>query len=206
VPLYWYPLYAYVRRQGYSIADAQDLTQGFFVRLLEKNNLAVADRERGKFRSFILVSLKHFLANERDRAWAQKRGRGCAPIPMDYLAAEKCYGLEPKDNRTPEKIYERQWTLSLLNQALARLRQEFLAGGKIEIFETLKVFLTDDKGSFSYAETAARLHMSEGAVKVAVHRLRRRYRELLHAEVALTVDDPLEIDDEIRYLISAISC
>lgn len=201
---YWYPLYAYVRRQGVEPHDAQDLTQEFFARLLAKNYLGQVRREKGKFRSFLLASLKHFLANEWDRARAQKRGGGKTIVSLDDPSVETRYGLEPADVLTAEKIYERRWALTLLDQVLAGLRDEYARSGRAGVFEQLKEFLTGGKGSVSYAEVAERLRMTEGAVKVAVHRLRRRYRELLRAEVAHTVASPGEIDDEIRHLFAAL--
>lgn len=202
---YWYPLYAFIRRQGHSPHDAQDLTQAFFARFLEKNFLGDVQRERGKFRSFLLASLKHFLANEWDRAQAQKRGGGHAIISLDQEATEGRYRLEPPDEMTPEKIYERRWALTLLDAVLSRLRKEFVAAGKGEQFEVLRVFLSAGKDSAPYAEVAGRLGSTAESVKVAVHRLRKRYRELLRAEIAHTVASSSEVDEEIRYLFRALS-
>ena len=202
---YWLPIYAFVRRQGHNPHDAQDLTQEFFTRLLESNYLAGVDREKGRFRSFLLASLKHFLANEWDKAKAQKRGGGHVLISIDAAAAENSVGLEPADVLTAEKIFERRWALSLLEQVLRRLREEYARDGKEQQFEQLKSTLTEASRSVSYAEIARRLATSEGAVKVAVHRLRQRYRELLRAEIADTVADPREIDDEIRNLFAALA-
>jgi len=202
---YWLPIYAFVRRQGHNPHDAQDLTQEFFTRLLERNYLAGVDREKGRFRSFLLASLKHFLANEWDKAKAQKRGGGHVLISIDAAAAENSVGLEPADVLTAEKIFERRWALSLLEQVLRRLREEYARDGKEQQFEQLKSTLTEASRSVSYAEIARRLATSEGAVKVAVHRLRQRYRELLRAEIADTVADPREIDDEIRNLFAALA-
>ena len=200
---YWSPIYAFVRRQGQGPDDAQDLTQEFFARLLEKKSLAAADPAKGRFRSFLLASLKHFLANEWDKARAQKRGGGQILIPIDVAAAETSCGIEPADNLTAEKIYERRWALALLDQVLRRLRAEYVRDGKENLFERLKPTLTEASRSVRYAEIAAQLGTSEGAVKVAVHRLRQRYREVLRAEIADTVTSPGEVEDEIRNLFAA---
>ena len=202
---YWFPIYAFVRRQGHNPHDAQDLTQEFFARLLEKNQLAAADRARGRFRSFLLAALKHFLANEWHKARAQKRGGGQVPIPIDAAAAESKCGLDPADHLTAEKIYERRWALTLLDQVLRRLRNEYVRDGKENLFEQLKPTLTEASRSVRYAEIAAQLGTSEGAVKVAVHRLRQRYREVLRAEIADTVASPGEVEDEIRNLFAALA-
>jgi len=202
---YWHPLYAYVRRLGYAPPDAQDLTQEFFARLLAKNVLAGATESRGRFRSFLLTSLKNFLANEWDKARAQKRGGGVVPIPIDPSAAETGCCFEPADPITAEKIFERRWALTLLDCVVRRLRQEYVAGGRESLFEQLKPTLTEASRTVRYAEIAVRLGTSEGAVKVAVHRLRQRYRELLRAEIAQTVSTPAEVDDELRSLFAALS-
>ena len=202
---YWHPLYAYVRRLGNSPPDAQDLTQEFFARLLAKNYLADADESRGRFRSFLLTALKHFLANEWDKARAQKRGGGQIPVPIDPGSAETACGYEPADNLTAEKIYERRWALTLLDQVLRRLREEYVHAGREKLFEQLKPTLTEASRTVRYAEIAARLGMSEGAVKVAVHRLRLRYREVLRAEIADTVASPAEVEDELRNLFAALA-
>jgi RNA polymerase sigma-70 factor (ECF subfamily) len=194
-----------VRRQGHNPHDAQDLTQEFFARLLEKNFLAGVQREKGRFRSFLLASLKHFLANEWDKAKAQKRGGGQVPISIDTTLGESSFGLEPVDTVTAERIYERRWALALLEQVLRRLRDEYTRDGKEKQFEQLKPTLTEASRSVPYAEIAIRLGTSEGAIKVAVHRLRQRYRELLRAEIADTVAGPGEIDDEIRNLFAALA-
>ena len=202
---YWYPLYAYVRRQGHSAHDAQDLTQAFFARLLEKNYLGDVQREKGRFRSFLLASLKHFLANEWDREQALKRGGGKRLIALDEDSAESRYKLEPKDEVSADKIYERRWALTLLDQVLAKLRGEFEKDGKLDQFETLKQYLSAGRTSVSYAQAGDKLGMNEGAIKVAVHRLRKRYRELLRAEIAQTVATASEVEAEIRYLFAALS-
>ena len=207
---YWYPLYAFVRRQGYSAPDAQDLTQEFFARLLEKNYLATVGREKGKFRSFLLAALKHFLANERDRARAQKRGGGPgAPglvslEALDFEAAESRYRVEPAHDMTAQRVFERRWALTLLDRVLGRLQTEYAAGGKAELFERLKDCLTAPELAGRYAELADKLGMTEGAVKVAAHRLRRRYRAMLRQEIAQTVADPKDVEDEIRQLFAAV--
>ncbi len=202
--IYWYPLYAFVRRQGHTPHDAQDLTQEFFARLLEKDSLGDVDRSKGKFRSFLLAALKHFLSKEWARAKALKRGGGRAPVPLDTTGAENRYRREPEDNATPEKLFERRWALTLLDQVLTRLSEDYAATGKRALFEQLQGCLTGDRHLLPYAEHAARLGVSEGAVKVSVHRLRQRYRRLLRDEIAQTVATPAEIDDEIRQLFAAL--
>ena len=199
---YWYPLYEFVRRQGLSGHDAQDLTQEFFARLLEKDWLAGVDRERGRFRSWLLAALKHFLANEWTRARTQKRGGGAVLFSFDELDAESRLQHEPATD-SPEQIYDRRWAMTLLDQVMARLRTEMAGVGKLGHFEALKFCLTGEKSG--YAEVGARLGMSEGAVKVAVHRLRERYRALLRAEIAETVATEKEIEDELRALLAALS-
>jgi RNA polymerase sigma-70 factor (ECF subfamily) len=201
---YWHPLYAYVRRLGNSPPDAQDLTQEFFARLLQKNYLAAADEHRGRFRSFLLAALKHFLANEWDKAGAQKRGGGQIPLPIDFGPAETACRFEPADI-TAEKIYERRWALTLLEQVLRRLREEYVHAGRENLFDQLKPTLTEASRTVRYAEMGAHLGLSEGAVKVAVHRLRLRYREVLRAEIADTVASPDEVEDELRNLFAALA-
>src|SRR5262249_2996903 len=198
--IYWYPLYAFARRRLGTIEDAQDLTQEFFARLLEKNSLRFADRQRGRFRSFLLASFKNFLAQERDRANAQKRGGGKSIVTLDFVSADRRYDLEPADRATPEAIYERHWALELLGQVFARLREEHKGKGKGELFQALKPILTGGEVALSYAQLGASLGMAEGAVKVAAHRLRKRYGELLRETIAETVSGPDEIDDELRQL------
>jgi RNA polymerase sigma factor (sigma-70 family) len=200
---YWFPLYAFVRHAGYSAEDSQDLTQEFFARLLARSFFASADRQKGKFRSFLLGALKHFLADEWDRAHAQKRGGTQTVISFDSLDAETRYRLEPALDLTPEKMFEKQWALSLLEQVLSRLHAEMAADGKSVLFEALKDTLAGVR-STSYAAIGAELGMTEGAVKVAAHRMRRRYRDLLREEIAQTVANPNEIGDEIRYLLSCL--
>jgi len=202
---YWYPLYVFVRRRGRDADDAQDLVQAFFARLLEKNDLAAAGRERGKFRSFLLTSLKHFLANEWDRQRAQKRGGGQPLLSIDFGTADDRYRAEPSHDLTAEKVFERRWAMVLLANVLARLQQEFVQAGKSDTFDHLKIFLTGEQPALTYGQLGAELAMNEGAVKVAVHRLRRRYRDLLRDEIGQTLADPEEIDQEIRDLFAAIS-
>jgi RNA polymerase sigma-70 factor (ECF subfamily) len=201
--IYWYPLYAFIRRRGHSAHDAEDLTQEFFARLLDKHFLAAADREKGRFRTFLLMAVKRFLANEYDRAQAGKRAGGQRIVPLDGLAPEARYHLEPADTLTPERLFEQQWALTLLDQVLARLQAEMAAVGKAALFDSLKGHLAGGREE-GYAATAARLGMSEGAVKVAVYRLRRRYRDLLREEIAHTLAGPEEIEDEIRYLFTCL--
>jgi len=203
--MYWYPLYAYVRRRVRDVAEAQDLTQGFFSQLLEKNHLAVAQPERGKFRAFLLTSFKNFLANEWDKANALKRGGGKAPIPLDFESGETRFSLEPTDDLTPDRLYDKQWVLTLLKQVLGQLREESILAGKERQFEHLKVFIAGQAAPGGYAEAAGKLGMTEGAAKVAAHRLRQRYRELLRAEIAQTVAEPSEVDEEIRSLFATLS-
>ncbi len=205
---YWYPLYAYVRRRGHDFHEAQELTQEFVARLLEKRSIEVADRERGRFRSFLIASLKHFLANEWDRARAKKRGGGVRvlslDIPIDMDTAERRYSLEPVHGMTPEKVFEKRWALTLVERVTERLRAEAKKARKRKLFDALKPPLMGEGGGTSYADVASSLRMKEGAVKTAVHRLRKRFRERLREEIADTVDDPADIDDEIRYLIAVI--
>jgi RNA polymerase sigma factor (sigma-70 family) len=202
---YWYPVYAYVRRRGHSADDAADLTQAFFAELLEKQSLAAADRDRGRFRAFLLTVLKRFLGHERDRARAQKRGGGRRVVSLDISAAEGRYQLEPAHDATPDRLFERRWALTLLEQVLARLADDYAARGKSDLFEHLKVFLTGSSGAPPYAEVAAGLGMTESAVKVAVHRLRQRYRDLLHEEIAATIAGPEDVGDELSRLMAALS-
>lgn len=202
---YWFPLYAFARRQGNSPEDAQDLTQDFFCRLLEKNYLAKADPDRGRFRTFLLQSLKHFLVNEWKRAGRLKRGGGMEFISIDTNAAEDRYAAEAPDESNPDAEYETRWAVTLIELVLTALRQEFAAADKARLFEELKGFIWGEKSVASYAEIAGQLNVSEGMVKVAVHRLRQRFRELLRAEVAHTVARPEDIDEELRHLISVAS-
>ena len=201
---YWFPLYAYVRRRVPNLHEAQDLTQEFFLRLLEKDALAKAAPERGRFRSFLLASLDNFLANEWDKARAKKRGGGVQALPLDLSTGESRLSLEPADTMTPERLYEREWTLTLLGLAMDRLQAECEANGKLRQFALLKGALAGGGESMSYATIATELEMTEDAARQAAHRLRKRYRELLRAEVAQTVASPSEIDEEIRSLLATL--
>jgi RNA polymerase sigma factor (sigma-70 family) len=201
---YWYPLYAYVRRQGHSSHDAQDLTQEFFARLLESNSLTSLNPNHGRFRAWLLAALKHFLANEWDRARAAKRGGGKATISLDEVTAEERYKLEPPDELSADKIFERRWALTLLDSVLVALRDEYARDEKLSVFEKLKPCLAGSRESQPYAELANEFGMTEGAVKVAVHRFRQRYRELLRREIAHTVASSAGVDEEIRYLFSVL--
>ena len=202
---YWYPLYAYVRRRGYGPHDAQDLTQEFFARLLAQNWLAQADRERGRFRTFLLTALSHFLANEWDKARAQKRGGAVEFVPLQLDNAETRYGQESADPVTPEQCFERRWALALLDEVLNRLRQEQVAAGAGALFDTLKPCLAGTRQAQPYAALALELGMTEGAVKVAVHRLRHRYRQLLREEIANTVTSTQEVDEEMHHLFAVLA-
>ncbi len=201
---YWYPIYAFVRRQGCSAEDAADLTQGYLLQLLEKGALKGLRPEVGRFRSFLFASIKHFLSNERDRARALKRGGGRTPFSLDAEAAESRYRIEPADGLTPEKLFERRWATAVLQRAMVRMRSEIADSGDAGRFERLKAYLTGDDPEPAYRTVAAELGMTESAVGVAVHRLRRRFGESLRAEIAETVADPREIDEEIRYLLASL--
>ncbi len=203
---YWNPLYAYVRRQGHNPHDAQDLTQEFFARLLGKKYLALATRERGRFRSFLLKSLKHFLINEWARGQSQKRGGGREIFSLDDEAAERSYLLQPAaDQLAPEILYDKLWAMTLLERAIERLGGEYASKGRRELFDQLKPLLLVEGGGESYRKAAGVLGLSEGAVKVAVHRLRQRFREAVRAEIAQTVATPAEVDAELRCLMAAMS-
>ncbi len=201
---YWYPLYAYVRGSGHSPHDAQDLTQEFFARLLAKDYLRAADREKGRFRTFLRVCLKRFLANEWDRQRALKRGGGERPTSLEVAVAEQRYASDLATGVPPDRLYERQWALALLEQALARLREEYTGAGKTAEFDHLKSVLTAERGAIPYAELAAALSTTEGAARVAVHRLRKRYRDLFRATVADTVAEPADVDDEVRHIATVL--
>jgi RNA polymerase sigma factor (sigma-70 family) len=201
---YWFPLYAFARRQGNTPEDAQDLTQDFFARLLEKNYISKADPDRGKFRTFLLQSLKNFLLNEWKRAGRLKRGGDLEFVSIDTNAAEDRYAAEAPEEFDPDAEYETRWAVTLIEQVLTALRHEFNDADKGRLFEELKGFVWGDKSAASYAEIAGHLNLSEGNVKVAVHRLRQRFRELLRAEVANTVARPEDIDGELRHLISVL--
>ncbi|MHC1764360.1 MAG: RNA polymerase sigma factor [Verrucomicrobiia bacterium] len=201
---YWYPLYAYVRREGFGAVDAQDLAQEFFARLLAKNYLGQVGPQKGKFRSFLLAALRHFLSDQRDRARAAKRGGGAEVFSLDAQEAEARYRLEPVDRMDAEKIFERRWAMTLLERALTRLRDESVVAGKAEWFDRLRDFVAGES-EVSCGDAAVQLGQTESAVKSAVHRLRQRYRELVREEIAQTVTDPAEIEAEIRYLITVMS-
>lgn len=200
---YWFPLYVYVRRRGYSPQDAEDLTQGYFAALIEKDYLADADRERGKLRSFLLLTLKHYIADEWTKASALKRGSGKPPISID-AAAEERYALEPIDEQSPDRLYEKRWALTLLDNVLHQLRADYEASGQLVLFETLKKFLSWNSGREAYRDIASHLGMKENAVRVAIFRLRRRYGDLLRAQVADTVTKPDEVPSELDYLLSIL--
>ncbi len=202
---YWFPLYAYVRRHGHSREDAEDLTQAFFARFLEKNFLESVRSEKGRFRAFLLAALKHFLANEWDRARRLKRGGGVAPLSLDWQDADTRYRIDPADTLTPDKLYDRAWAVTLLERVIARLRDESAAEGKSKSFEQLKPFLTVGRSAIPYAQAADALGLSEGAARVAVHRLRRRYRELLREEISQTLSDPAQIEKEMQALFNAFA-
>lgn len=199
---YWFPLYAFVRRQGRSPHDAQDLTQEFFARLLEKEYLKSAAQEKGRFRTFLLVALKRFLANEWDRQHAQKRGGSSLIVPIDPELAESRFIAGPAHELQPDLLFDRQWALTLLERTMARLRDEYVSTGRAKLFELLRGCLAKDESALPYAEIATRLNLTEAAVKMTVQRLRARYREILRAEIADTVATPEEIEEEIRHLFS----
>jgi RNA polymerase sigma-70 factor (ECF subfamily) len=200
---YWYPLYAYLRRRGYPADQSQDLTQDFFVRVLEGRYLDHADPAKGRFRSFILTSLKFFVADEEDRQRAHKRGGGML-VQLEFASGEERYQREPANDETPDRIFERRWALSVLDRVLEKLRSEFVSHGRPEHFERLKGFLLGHSDA-PYAALAQEMNTSEGALKVAVHRLRKRYRELLRQEIADTVADPAEVESELRYLATVLA-
>jgi RNA polymerase sigma-70 factor (ECF subfamily) len=202
---YWYPLYAFVRWQGHSPEDAQDLTQEFFTRFLQKESFSRADPARGRFRTFLLKSLQHFLADDWKRAHRAKRGGGAFVLPLDSATVEARYASELTDASTPELIYEERWALTLLDQVLDRMREDYARVGKAELFEALQDFVWGADETVSYDVLAKTLGMSEGSLRVAVHRLRADFRERLRAEVAHTVSDPGEVDAELRHLISVVS-
>ena len=201
---YWYPLYAYARRQGNGPEDAEDLTQQFFLRLLEKNYLANADRERGKFRTFLLGSMKNFLVNEWKRTGRLKRGGGYGFVSFDAAAAEGRYAGEPKGEAVAETLFDRQWAVALVEQVFAALGAEFTTAEKGALLDELKGFVWGEENSASFAEIGARLNMAEGTVRVSLHRLRQRFRELLRREVAQTVARPEDVDGELRHLIEVL--
>jgi len=201
---YWYPLYAHVRRRGYSPEDAKDLTQEFFARLLARQWLSAADRSRGRFRSFLLTALNHFLANEWDRARSLKRGGGQAHVPLDTDGCERRYAQETSPDLNAQELYERNWALRFLEQVRTRLRDEYVARGKAERFDVLERFLPGADNPLGYAEAARQLRIPEGTCKSDVYRLKRRYAEVIREEIAHTVASPDEIDDELRHLIEVL--
>ncbi|MBI3416304.1 MAG: sigma-70 family RNA polymerase sigma factor [Verrucomicrobia bacterium] len=202
---YWYPLYAYVRRQGHTKEDSEDLVQAFFEKFLEKNYLEGLSAERGKFRAFLLASLKHFLANEWDKSQRQKRGGGVQHLSLDWQSADERFHLDPPDPSSPDKIFDREWALALLERVVIRLRDECAAEGKAKLFEHAKGYLMVGEKMIPYADAARQLGLDEGAVRVAVHRLRKRYRELLRDEIAQTLDDPAQVAEELRSLQAALA-
>lgn len=202
---YWYPLYAFLRSRGHSAHDAEDLTQAFFTRLLEKQTLRHADPGRGRFRSFLLTSLTNFAANEHDKEAAKKRGGGVPAMSLEFENAEGRFRLEPATDETPERVFDRRWALTLLDRVLARLRTEMIRTDKEIQFERLKTYLIGDQPQLNYAQNASELGMSEGAIKVAVHRLRRRFQDLIRDEISQTVSSPEEVEDELRHLWSSVT-
>jgi RNA polymerase sigma-70 factor (ECF subfamily) len=203
--LYWYPLYAYVRGQGRTKEDAEDLVQAFFARFLERNYLEGLRAERGRFRAFLLASLKHFLANEWDKAQRQKRGGGVVHLSLDWQSADERYHLDPPDPTSPDRIFDRAWALALLERVIARLRDECATQSRSALFEQAKGYLMVGEATIPYGEAARRLKMDEGAVRVAVHRLRKRYRELLRDEITQTLSDPAQVQEELRSLQAALA-
>ena len=202
---YWFPLYAYVRRHGRTKEDAEDLTQAFFARLLEKNFLATMDSQKGKFRAYLLASLKHFLANERDKVQTQKRGGGNIPLSLDWQTADTQFQIAATNKPSPDKAFDREWALALLAKVIQRLQDACAADGKATLFEQLKVFLTAGKAESAQREVAGVLGMEEGAVRVAIHRLRKQYRQFLRDEIANTLANPAMVDEEMRALFGAFS-
>ena len=202
---YWFPVYTYVRRLVPDVEDAQDLTQGFFIHLLDKDAVAKADPNRGRFRAFLLTALKNFLANEQQKARADKRGGGKAPLSLDFESGESRYQIEPSHALTPEKLYERRWVLTLLDQVLDSLRKELAEAGKAPQWEALKMALTGEMTIVNYEQAAAALGITAAAAKQSAYRLRKRYRELFRQEVARTVADDAEVDDEIGRLLETLS-
>jgi RNA polymerase sigma-70 factor (ECF subfamily) len=202
---YWYPLYAYVRRKGKTKEDAEDLVQAFFEKFLKKNYLEGLSAERGKFRAFLLAALKHFLANEWDKSQRQKRGGGVTHLSLDWQSADARYHLDPPDPSSPDKTFDREWALALLERVISRLSGECEAEGKRKLFEQSRGYLMVGEAAIPYAEAARSLGLEEGAVRVAVPRLRKRYRELLRDEIAQTLDDPAQVTEELRSLQAALA-
>ena len=203
---YWYPLYAFIRRQGCTVEEARDLAQGYFLQLLEKGFLKKIRPEAGRFRSFLLVSVKHFLSNERDRERALKRGGGRLPIRLEFDVAEGRYRMDPADSAlTPDRLFERQWAMTVLERSMSSLREESVRSGETVRFDLLKLYLMGEEPAVPYRQVAAELGMTESAVQVAVHRMRQRFGQVLREVIAQTVTNPAEIDDEIRYMLSALA-
>ncbi len=202
---YWFPLYAYLRQRGYNTHEAEDYTQAFFTHILEKHDLQAADPKYGKFRSFLLIRLKYFLCDEQDRAKAKKRGGGRKIISLGFQNAEDQYALEPADQLSPEKLFEKSWALTVLERTMDRLENEMDKKNNKKLFELLKIYLTTEKDVIPYRNMAKELKMPEGSVRVAVHRLRRRYRKLLRDEIAQTVADEDQIDEEMGHLFDALA-
>jgi len=201
---YWFPLYVYIRRRGVSPEDAEDLTQGYFSALIEKDYLAQADRERGKLRSFLLTTLKHYLADEWTKASALKRGHGKTAVSIDAAQAEERYALEPVDEQSPDRLFEKRWALTLLDNVLEALRADYVGSGQGGLFDVLKKFLAWNSAGEAYREAATELGMKENAVRVAVFRMRRRYGDLLRAQVADTVASSEEVSSEVDYLFALL--
>lgn len=197
---YWFPLYSYVRRRGYSSHDAQDLTQSFFATFLEKERFGRANQSRGRFRTFLLTSMKYFLSDENDRRLSKKRGGDREIVSIDENIAESRYQSDPSDGASPDLLFEKRWAITLLNQVIDQLREEFRQSGKVELFDEFKSFLWGDQTTTPIKEIATQLKMTEGATKVTMHRIRKRYRERLRQTIADTVESPDEIDNELRYL------
>ncbi len=202
---YWFPLYAYVRRRGHMKEDAEDLTQAFFARFLEKNYLEGLSAERGRFRAFLLASLKHFLANEWDKSQSRRRGGHAPHLSLDWQTADTKFQVAATNEPSPDKAFDREWAVALLARVLERLQAECVADGRAAQFGQLKVFLTAGKGALSHADAARVLGVDEGAVRVAVHRLRKRYRQLLRDEIAQTLAGPAQVDEEMRALFGAFA-
>lgn len=202
---YWFPLYAFVRRSGKNAHDAQDLTQAFFQKIIERDLLSAADRERGKFRTFLLTVMKRFLINEYEASVAEKRGGGCRIEPLDTTVAEERYLAEPPGRHTADDLFERRWALTLLERVMTTLREDFTATGRTGDFDVLKPYLVAGRGEIPYAEVAAKLRCTEGAARVATHRLRKRFREVFRAAVADTVADTAEVDAELRHVVEVIA-
>lgn len=200
---YWFPLYAFIRRQGRTREDAEDLTQAFFARFLKENYLTSLDSERGKFRAFLLTALKHFLANEWDKSQRQKRGGGAPHLSLDWQTADRQFQVAAANELNPDRAFDREWAMALLARVIDRLRAECVSEGKEILFSQLKAFLTADEGEASYVDAARNLGMTETAVRVAVHRLRKRYRQLLRDEISQTLADPRQVDEELAALFGA---